>query len=348
LHSGKKRKKRVELIFLIPYLYMTNTRTAKTDMTKRDKIKAYAAWGAVCLFWGTTYLAIRIGVEVLPPALFAGVRFVVAGTFFLPVLLLRGHKLPAAGDLIPIAIVGIALLTIANGTVVWAEQWVPSSLAALIVATLPFWMVGMEGLLPRGDKLTAAKFFGILTGFAGLVLLLWPDLRENLAADYLKGVLAMFIPPIAWSAGSIYSKYHKLSASPLMAAACQMLIAGAILVIIGIANGEAERFTFSVQGIGAIAYLTVFGSILGYGSYIYALDKLPASVVSTYAFINPLVAVVLGWLILDERLDWWVAAATMMILSGVLMVKNSSSGKRTDTCEAGNAASPPAVLKQGR
>lgn len=293
-------------------------------MSKHERFKAYLAWAAVCLFWGTTYLAIRIGVQVLPPALFAGIRFFLAGSLFLFFLLLRGYRLPPRSELLPIAIVSIALLVIANGTVVWAEQWVPSSLAALIVATLPFWMVGMETVLPKGEALTVKKVLGIALGFSGLFFLLWPELKANLGSDYFKGILAMLIPPIAWSAGSIYSKYKRITTRPLMASACQMLIAGSILVILGGFWGEFGHLSLSVQGIGAILYLIVFGSILGYGSYIYALDKLPAAIVSTYAFINPIVAVLLGWLVLDERLDWRVALSAGVILTGVLLVKRSS------------------------
>ena len=291
-------------------------------MHKHEALKAYTAWGAVCLFWGTTYLAIRIGVEVVPPALFAGIRFVIAGAILFVYLLVRRQKLPPKSDFIHIAIVGIALLAIANGTVVWAEQWVPSSLAALIVATLPFWMVGIESFLPKGDKLTSKKVIGITIGFFGLFFLLWPELKNDLHPDYVKGILVMFIPPIAWSAGSIYSKYKKITASPLMASTWQMLIAGVILVTFGGIKGEFQQIHITLQGIGAIVYLIFFGSIFGYGSYIYALDKLPASLVSTYAFINPIIAVFLGWFILGERLDWRVALSTAVILAGVLIVKN--------------------------
>jgi drug/metabolite transporter (DMT)-like permease len=310
-------------------------------MDKKEIIKAYVAWGAVCLFWGTTYLAIRIGVESVPPALFAGIRFVIAGSLILPFLMVKGYTLPSRRELLDIAIVGIALLTIANGTVVWAEQWVPSSLAALIVATLPFWVVGLEAVLPKGEKPNAKKVLGILIGFSGLVILLWPDLKSSIDPNYLKGIVAMLIPPIAWGAGSIYSKYRNLKVHPLMAAALQMLIAGFILVVIGAAAGEFSRLTFNPKGFAAMGYLIVFGSIIGYGSYIYALAKLPAAIVSMYAFINPVIAVILGWLILDERLDWWVATATLIIVTGVILVKTAPTGKRLPAVTHLHENNPP-------
>ncbi|MFQ5637166.1 MAG: EamA family transporter [bacterium] len=310
-------------------------------MTRKELIKAYAAWGAVCLFWGTTYLAIRIGVEVLPPALFAGIRFLIAGVFFVPALLLQGYRLPPRKELLDMSIVAVLLLVVANGIVVWAEQWIPSSLAALIVATLPFWMVGIESLLPSGEALSAKKIFGILIGFLGLVLLIWPDLHGSIDPAYLKGVAIILLAPLAWGAGSIYSKYRRIKTRPLMAAATQMLIAGLILTGIGLFNGEAARFHPSFQGFAAIVYLIVFGSIVGYGSYIYALSHLPASMVSTYAFINPVIAVLLGWLILGERLDWLVIAATGIILLGVLLVKTSSSSKSAIEL----STKPPSLVK---
>lgn len=284
-------------------------------------MKAYLAWGAVCFFWGTTYLAIRIGVGVLPPGLFAGFRFIIAGSLLLGYLLSRGVRLPGGHELFDLAIVGIALLTVANGTVVWAEQWVPSGLAALIVATLPFWIVGIESALPQGVRLNWLKVIGILIGFAGLVVLLWPEVRGSISAAYTKGIAAMFIAPLSWGAGSIYAKYRKVESPPLMAAAFQMLFGGFVLTFIGTVNGELARFSLEPRGIGAMGYLVVFGSIVGYGSYIYSLSNLPAAVVSTYAYINPIIAVILGWAILDERLDWMLALATALILAGVILVQ---------------------------
>lgn len=289
----------------------------------KTELKAYLAWGAVSFCWGTTYLAIRIGVEVMPPALFAGIRFLIAGVLFAGILRLKGIAFPQAKDYRHIAVVGIALLAIANGTVVWAEQWVPSSLAALIVASLPFWIVGIEAALPAGDRLDYKKVGGILIGFVGLAVLLWPDLQGTLDTAYLKGIVAMFIAPLAWGSGSIYSKHNKVQASPLMSAAFQMLIAGGVLTVIGTANGEFSRLPLSPQGWAAIGYLVVFGSIVGFGAYIYALTHLPASFVSTYAYINPIIAVLLGWLVLDERMDWLMLAATALILTGVMLVKSS-------------------------
>jgi drug/metabolite transporter (DMT)-like permease len=288
-----------------------------------EAAKAYAAWGAVCLFWGTTYLAIRIGVRTLPPALFAGIRFLVAGSVFLAYLRMRGVSLPGRRDLLTIAIVGILLLVMANGSVVWAEQWVPSGLAALIVATLPFWVSGIEAIVPSGNRLNALKVLGIVIGFFGLVILFGPALITALDQAYLKGVLALLFAPLLWAIGSVYSKYHPVRTTPLMAASLQMVIAGLILIFIGIIFNELPRFNPNPEGIAALVYLAIFGSIIGYGSFIYALAKLPAAKVSMYAYVNPIIAVLLGWLILGEQLDWRVAIATAVILLGVVLVQSA-------------------------
>jgi len=294
-------------------------------LTRREKITAYAAWGAVCLFWGTTYLAIRIGVRTVPPALFGGLRFLTAGLIFLAYLKWRGHAFPQRRELLDMVIVGVALLAISNGIVIWAEQWVPSSIAALLVATLPFWMAGFEAALPSGERLTLRKATGIVIGFIGLVILFSPEIKTAFDMAYLKGVLALLFAPLSWAAGSVYSKSRPAKCHPLMAATLQMIIAGTILILIGGIFGEWNRFSFDIEGFAATAYLIVFGSIVGYGSFVYALAKLPVTKVSMYAYVNPVIAVLLGWLILNERMDWSVVIATTVVLLGVILVKSSRS-----------------------
>jgi len=294
-------------------------------LSRKEKITAYAAWGAVCLFWGTTYLAIRIGVRTIPPGLFGGLRFLTAGLIFLAYLRWRGHAFPQRRELLDMVIVGIALLAISNGLVIWAEQWVPSSIAALLVATLPFWMAGFEAVVPAGEHLTLRKVMGIVIGFSGLVILFAPEIKTSFDTAYLKGVLALLFAPFCWAAGSMYSKSRPAKSHPLMAATIQMIVAGIVLLLVGTLAGEGQRFSFSMEGLAATAYLVVFGSIVGYGSFIYALAKLPATKVAMYAYVNPVIAVVLGWLILDERMDWSVILATAVVLLGVVLVKSSKS-----------------------
>jgi drug/metabolite transporter (DMT)-like permease len=294
-------------------------------MEKSETIKAYAAWVSVCFFWGTTYLAIRIGVQNLPPALFAGIRWLTAGLIFLTALRIRGIPFPARKEYLNLTVVGVSLLVIANGLVVWAEQWVPSGLTALIVATLPFWMAGFDAFMPSGSPMHRRKTWGIILGFTGLIILFYPDLKGSFDRSYLVGVAVLFLAPVSWTIGSLYSKYRPVASDPLMAASVQMVIAGIIFVMIGVLAGEAKKFHFSIPGFGAMVYLILFGSIVGYGSYIYSLAKLPAAKVSLFAYINPVIAVILGWLILDERFDLYVIIASTLVLSGVVLVKSSKT-----------------------
>lgn len=290
----------------------------------KENFKAYLAWIAVCIIWGTTYLAIRIGVEDLPPMLFAGTRWIVAGTIFFFYLKLKGSKLPSKKDIIPLAIVGLALLGFGNGLVVVGEQSISSGLAALLITTVPFWMIGFESLLPQGKKINLLILSGIAAGLAGVTVIFGSHWNELFDSSYLNGILSIMGAVVAWSAGSVYSKYKKISITPLMGAAVQMLIAGFALTSLGIIIGEPSRVNFTQDGLLALAYLTFVGSIFGYGSYIYSIAHLPLSLVSTYAYINPVIALFLGWLILDERLDFIILIAAVIIIIGILLVKRGS------------------------
>jgi drug/metabolite transporter (DMT)-like permease len=292
-------------------------------MAVTDRFKAYAAWLSVCFFWGTTYLAIRVGVQHMPPALFAGIRWAAAGVIFLAYLRWRKMAWPDRRQMGHMTVIGGLLLVVANGCVVWAEQWVPSGLTALIVATLPLWVAGIEALLPHGSPMTVRKVLGIGIGFAGLVVLFYPDLKAGAEPAYLHGAVALLAAPCAWALGSLYAKSHAVSVNPLMAAAVQMIVAGAVLGLIGTGMGEWSRLRISPAGLAAMAYLIVFGSIVGYGSFVYALAHLPTTKVSLFAYVNPVIAVFLGWLILDERLDPFVILATVLVFAGVLLVKSS-------------------------
>jgi len=299
----------------------------------KDLVKAYVAWGNVCLFWGSTYLAMRIGVAAFPPALFAGFRFAIAGLLFFSFLKFKGHATPGRQQILDHVIVGVLLLVLANGVVVWSEQWVESSLAALIVATVPFWMVGFESALPGGDKLNLRKILGIIIGFLGLVQLLGPELKASFDPNLIKGIVALFFAACSWAAGSIYSKHRNIKTDPMMAAAIQMISAGIILIVVGAFIGEFQRLAFNWRGLAALSYLIVFGSLVGYSSYIYALSKLPVARFSMYAYINPVIAVILGWLILDERFDWVMVTSTLVVLLGVVLVKTSSPKKSVDSAK---------------
>lgn len=288
--------------------------------------KAFLAWVTICIVWGTTYLAIKIGVTDVPPMFFAGIRWIIAGPLFFGILKLKGFKSPPASELKHIAIVGISLLGIANGFVVIAEQWLPSGLTALLITTLPFWIVGMESFIPQGPKLNIKIIVGILLGFIGVTIIFFGDLQKLFEAEYLLGILALTGAVIFWSAGSLYSKYNKIGSHPLVSASVQMMFAGIFQLGLSIIFGEKISFNLTFNGYLSILYLILVGSILGYGSYIYAIRHLPISFVTTYAYINPLIALFLGWIVLDEKLNLQILLASLIIFIGVALVKKGTSG----------------------
>lgn len=294
-------------------------------MKEKYGFKAYLAWITICIVWGTTYLAIRIGVTDLPPMLFAGLRWIIAGAMLTILLNLRGYPFPKFEDLKHLAVVGIALIGIANGLVVVAEQWIPSGLTALILSTLPFWIVGLEPLLPKGPKVNWFILSGLLLGTSGVILIFTRDLDITLEFNLFLGGLCLFGAVISWSLGSIYWKYKQLSVRPIMGASIQMLIAGILQTLLGFALGEQDSFQLTQNGFFALAYLILFGSIIGYASYIYSVSNLPLSLVSTYAYINPVIALLLGWYFLDEPLTTTVFIAAGLILIGVSLVKRGST-----------------------
>lgn len=304
-------------------------------MAGREKLGAYAAWIAVCFFWGTTYLAIRIGLETMPPMLFAGLRFLAAGSLLLVItyLWIRRRdgfvRLPRGREWLDLSLVGLMLLGVGTGVVVWAEQWISSGLAALLVATSPFWVALLERMQSEGERASKRTIVGMVIGFSGLILLVAPDLiRTSLGGYYLLGIFALQIGCASWSAGSVYAKHHPAQhVAPLIVSALQMLVAGLALTLVGTLANEWPRVQFNERSLGAFLYLMFFGSIVAYGSFIYALQKLPLSLVSTYSYINPVIAVLLGWLLLAEPLGWHVLAGTIVILTGVALVKTAPKRK---------------------
>ncbi|MEW6654018.1 MAG: EamA family transporter [Bacteroidota bacterium] len=296
-------------------------------MTEKKNIYAYLALLSIYFIWGTTYLAIKIGVQELPPALFTGLRWLAAGPLLMGILLLRKYKLPSKQDWIHLGISGMLLIGGGNGLVVFAEQWVPSGLTALLITTVPFWVVGIDAFLPNGNKINSLVAFGLILGLAGIVMIFGGDFTKLFEPTYFSGVVGLMIAVASWSVGTIYSKHKKISVHPLMGAAGQMIFAGVVITLFGLLIGESSRFQFTSSSLIAYLYLVVFGSLLGYGSYIYAIANLPVSLVSTYAYVNPIIALFLGWLILDEPITIWIAAASAVILAGVTFVKKGSGQK---------------------
>lgn len=290
---------------------------------KRGPTLGYAAFAVVCIVWGTTYLAIRIAVRTIPPLLLTGARFTVAGCVLLAISLMRGDALPRRRRIVAeLLFVALLMVGIGNLSVVWAEQWVPSGIAALLVATAPFWAALIERLRRDGDRLDLRRVMGMVAGFIGVAMLITPEGAAG-AFDlhFVLGAIAVQIGSIAWQYGTARGKYELGSVPPLMSSAIQMLAGGIMVSVIGLATGEARGLTITTTGLAALAYLTLFGSVLGYTSYVYALKHMRTTSMSVYAYINPLIAVIVGWLILHETLTPVSVVAMIIILGGVALVQ---------------------------
>jgi drug/metabolite transporter (DMT)-like permease len=292
---------------------------------KSDRGLALAAFAIVCMVWGTTYLAIRIAVETIPPMLLTAVRFTIAGIVILAIARWRGERIPLdRRTLINLAVIGFLMVAVGNLAVVWAEQWVPSGMAALLVATAPFWMAILEAFRRGGERLDLRGALGMLLGFIGVAMLVTPKgAGTKVDVHFILGAIAIQIGSFGWQLGSIRGKYAIKHVPLLTSAALQMLFGGFATGTIGLAIGEASRFAVTPRTFAALAYLTIFGSILAYSAYVYALAHMPTTKMSLYAYINPLVAVILGWAILGERLTIVTIVAMCVILGGVAMVQTS-------------------------
>ena len=288
--------------------------------------RAYLAWAAVCLIWGTTYLGIRIALETIPPLLMAAIRWIVAGTLLIVVLRLRGERMPDRREWPALTVLGILLLGFGNGAVVWAELTVPSGLTAVLVATSPFWMVGIDAMMADGERLTLRRVLGLVVGFGGIVMLVWPEIRVGEGGRaFLGGVIAAQIACVGWAIGSSYARQrgrgHAKDENVLVTAAFEMLFGGIALLIVSLAMSETSKLAFSPRSSAALLYLIFVGAIAGFSAYAYALKHLPVATVSLYAYVNPIIAVVLGTLILHEPFNARLGVAAGIVLTGVMLVR---------------------------
>src|SRR2546428_9576947 len=286
--------------------------------------RAYVAWIAVCLIWGTTYLGIRVALETIPPFRMGAWRWIVAGALIIALLGARGERLPPVRLWGSLALLGILLIGFGNGGVVWAERTVPSGLTAVLVAMSPFWMVGIEALMPDGDRLTGRRLAGLLIGFTGIVVLVWPEIRVGGASGFITGVIAAQVACIGWAIGSTYARRHGRDENVLATAAFEMLFGGAVMLFVALARHEQTALTFTGRTAAALAYLTFVGAVGGFSAYAYALKHLPVATVSLYAYVNPVIAVILGTLILSEPLNARLGVAAGIVLAGMALVRHEA------------------------
>lgn len=291
--------------------------------TTPSRLALISAFAIVYIVWGSTYLAIGIAVRDLPPGLLAGIRFIIAGLALGALALARGQSLPRApGDWRTSAILAVAFIVLGNGLVTWAQQWVPSNQAALIIASSALFTAWFGTFGRRGVALSGATRLGLFAGLLGTALLVWPGgaTTAGQGNDMLWAKGMILISTLAWSWGVMYSRNAIVSMKPLMFVACQMLIGGGLLTLIGIANGELARWTWTLAGIGGMLYLTVFGSCLAYATYMWLINQTTPARLGTIAYVNPAIATGLGWWVLGESLTRLQVAGMAVILVSVAWV----------------------------
>jgi drug/metabolite transporter (DMT)-like permease len=293
------------------------------------------AFGLVYLFWGSTYLAIDIAVQTIPPALMCGLRFSVAGAVMLAVCAATGRKVVYSPKQIALAAVaGLLLLMGGNLTLSFAELAVPSGLAALIIAITPLWFLVLDSLLLGDHHISGRGKAGLALGIAGLFVLFWPELQAGaVGRRELWASVSLLFGSFSWALGSVLSKRWQSGMDVFSATAWQVVAAGAGCILFALLAGDLNHVTWSARGLGAVAYLIVCGSWIGYTAYIWLIAHVPTSKVSTYAYVNPVVAVFLGWLILHERVDRFILAGSAIVVLSVILVTSAKVKHKTVTAE---------------
>jgi drug/metabolite transporter (DMT)-like permease len=288
------------------------------------------ALGTVYVLWGSTYLGMRIAVETIPPFLMAGVRYGLAGLILYLWARWRGAPRPEPVHWRSAAVIGALLLMIGNGGVVWAEQKVASGLASLLVATEALWIVLLQWLRRGGVRPGWRTFTGVGFGFTGLAILLGPGAKGALEPA---GAVALLLAALSWAIGSLYAQKAPLPETPLLATGMQMLCGGGLLMILGAVTGEAQRFDpsrVSNDSLLAMTYLLVFGSLIGFTAYSWLLRNVSPTLASTYAYVNPVVAVFLGWALAGEPVTATTIVAAAVIVTGVALITSASGPKKAE------------------
>jgi drug/metabolite transporter (DMT)-like permease len=291
------------------------------------KLKIWIALLTIYTVWGSTYLAIRYAVETIPPFLMAGTRFLVAGAILYGWRRASGDPAPTSGQFLRAAVVGLLLLLGGNGLVSLAEQNVASGIAALIIGSVPLWMATIEAIRPGGVRPNTLGILGLLIGFGGIALLVSPSLSSgNPASSHSLGIITLLFAAFFWSLGSIYSRHARLPASSLLSTGMEMLAGGAGLYLAGTLTGEWHALVLA--GVTArswlsLLYLVLFGSMAGFTAYAWLLRSAPVSLVSTYAYVNPLVAILLGSLFAQETLTVHVLISALIIVGSVVLISLS-------------------------
>ncbi len=315
------------------------------EPTNEPKASSQSIWLnmiSVYIVWGSTYLAIRFAVETIPPFLMAGVRFLIAGSLLYTFRRLRGDPAPTLRQWRSAAIIGLFMLLGGNGLLSWAEQMVPSGVASLLIGTVPLWMVLIDAFLPRARSLHNhmrwQTILGVVIGFVGIALLVSPHELTGLsgAIDPL-GAGMLVLGSLFWAAGSLYSRSADLPESPMLGSSMEMLCGGAGLMVATTLSGEWSQLHLAAiawQSVAGLVYLVIFGSLVGFGSYTWLLRHAPTTLVSTYAYVNPMVAIILGNLLAGEAFTARVLIAAAVILGAVVIITLTQPARKKATIES--------------
>jgi drug/metabolite transporter (DMT)-like permease len=320
---------------------LAQSRKSPMDNAGSSSALVLVGFLAVYLLWGGTFYAMKVGVESFPPLLLAGMRHFSVGLALYPLLRWRTGIRPTTQQWKAAAISGVLLLCVGNGGVCWAEQTVPSGIAALLVATVTLWMVIVDWLRPGGHRPSTRVVIGVALGFTGMAILVGPARLGQAGRVDPVGAGVLIVASLAWACGSLYSKHGALPSSPMLGVAMQGLCGGAVVWVAGFFSGEMARFhpmNVSLRSWLAVGYLFLFGSCIGFTAYLYILKKSTAARVGTYAFVNPIVALLIGWLLGGEAMSQRTLVAAAVILTAVVLV---ITAPHRDPREAADALPAP-------
>ena len=299
-----------------------------TEQQRASRAQILTAFACIYVVWGSTYLAIRYAVETLPPFIMGGFRFIVSGLLLYIWARYRGAKRPTRLHWRNATIAGAFLLVGGNGAVVWAEQSVPSGLTALLVSILPFWLVIIEWIRPPRRRPSTAVILGLVLGFIGIVVLVGPGNIGGQGVVRPLGAIVLMFGSLSWAIGSFWSRDATLPESGLLSTGMEMLGGGVLLFLLGTVAGELKGFqvsNVSVASFAGLVYLITFGSLIGFTSYIWLLDKVSPARLGTYAYVNPIVAVLLGWAIAGEKLSLRTGVAAAIVICAVALITTARS-----------------------
>jgi drug/metabolite transporter (DMT)-like permease len=297
---------------------------------KKDMHKAYIALAIVSFFWGTTFIASRIGAQHIPGLFISGIRQFVSGSILVAFFLFKGHHIPGRDILKKISVQSIFLLCIANGLLTWSVEYITGGLAAIIAALVPLFIALFTVWLSKREKITRPMLIGLLIGFVGVFTIFYDYLAQLHNRSFLLGVVLAIISTLSWSFGTVYSSKQKPPIDILFNVGLQMLIAGIVVLSVCVITGKyVNPASIDQSAWLALGYLILFGSLLAYSAYVFVISKLPPTQVSIYAYINPVVAVVLGWLLLSEKMNMNMVVGTLITLTGVFMVNREFKKAKT-------------------